>query len=155
LQPPQAAVRPEFPANLQARQQQLEIDPHFLGQLVDEVLARSSAPGSAVNQTQATDRGAIARSLMDNLQALSPAARRKLGTYRRADYDQWLVQLGETGTASQILDRLADDRMAELFPDLKGKDLNPRTFGQVWYALAEAQLSVALAQKAAGKPGNR
>jgi hypothetical protein len=35
---------------------------------------------------------------------------------------------------------LANNRFSQLFPDQKGKTLDPKTFGQVWYAIAEEEL---------------
>jgi serine/threonine-protein kinase len=95
----------------------------------------------------------LASGMLDKLETLSASSRQKLGSYRRANYDQWLAELGETGLASSpTLDPLADEKFFQLFPELKGKTLNPRTFGQIWYAIAEDQLGAARAKKATPNP---
>jgi len=95
----------------------------------------------------------IAGDLLTKLESLSPATRRQLGNYRRGNYDQWLVQLGEAGAKnSPRLDALADEKFFQLFPDLRGKPLNPRSFGQLWYAIAEEQLAIARSRQPVTPP---
>ena len=138
---------------LRDRRQQLNIDLPFFTKLVDEVFdAKYPQQARTLNDPEQTrlktEWNTIASSVMDKLATLKPETRPKLGTYRRVNYDRWLVDLGETGAkTSPRLDALADSRFFELFPDQKGKTLNPRTFGQVWYAIADEQLPTAQAQK--------
>jgi serine/threonine protein kinase, bacterial len=159
---PAAAPKPKASPSAEAvsqealrdRRSQLNIALPFFTKLVDEVFdAKYPQPQSRNLDDPAqaklrTEWNTIASNLMDKLATLKPETRPKLGTYRRVNYDQWLAALGETGAkSSPRLDALADSRFFQLFPDQKGKALNPRTFGQVWYAIADEQLTTAKAQK--------
>lgn len=143
---------------LRDRRRELEIDYNFFTQLVDQLfyakypqLQAQQLGAEAQQAALKTEWNAIANSLMERLAQLPPATRRKLGSYRRDDYTAWLAQLGESGTASKTLDPLADARFYQLFPEMQGKPLPPRTFGQIWYAIAEEQLPRAKTQKVSGR----
>jgi serine/threonine-protein kinase len=138
---------------LRDRRRQLNIDFQFFTNLVDEAFyakypqLRSQSLDNPEQAKLRTEWNAIASSIMDKLATLKPETRQKLGSYRRRNYDEWLATLGERGAKkSPRLDALADNRFWQLFPEQKGKALNPRTFGQVWYAIADEQLSAAKAQ---------
>jgi len=150
---PSPSVKAVSQEALRDRRRQLNIDFQFFTNLVDEAFyakypqLRSQSLGNPEQAKLRTEWNAIASSVMDKLATLKPESRQKLGSYRRRNYDQWLATLGETGAKkSPRLDALADGRFWQLFPDQKGKALNPRTFGQVWYAIADEQLSAAKAQ---------
>lgn len=139
---------------LRDRRRQLNINFQFFTNLVDEVFyaqypqLRSRPLDDPEQAKRRTEWNAIASSTMAQLATLKPETRQQLGNYRRSNYDQWLAALGEAGAKnSPQLDALADSRFFKLFPDQKGKALNPRTFGQVWYAIADEQLATAKAQK--------
>jgi hypothetical protein len=139
------------PVNKEAirdRRRQLGIDFEFFTNLIDEVFYRQHPllrhrklqDGEADRHLQ-VEWNAIAQSLLDSLETLTPETRQRLGSYRRRDYDQWLQELGEGKLQkSPTLDPLADQRFFQLFPEMNGKPLNRRTFGQVWYAIAEEEL---------------
>ncbi|MBD2020545.1 serine/threonine protein kinase [Leptolyngbya sp. FACHB-36] len=135
---------------LRDRVEKLNLDRSFLTSLVDETFyaknpqLKNRKPDTTQPQAE---WNRTAGDLLEKLETLAPETRQKLGAYRRANYDEWLKQLGETGPSSRTLDQLADDRFFQLFPDLKGQTLNPRTYGQVWYAIAEEQLGAAKTQK--------
>ncbi|MBW4583184.1 MAG: protein kinase [Tildeniella nuda ZEHNDER 1965/U140] len=138
---------------LRDRRRQLNIDFQFFTNLVDEVFyaknpqLRSRKLDDPEQAKLRTEWNTIASNMMDKLATLKPETRSKLGRYRRTNYEQWLVALGEAGAKnSPRLDALADRRFFQLFPDQKGKALNPRVFGQVWYAIADEQLTTAKAQ---------
>lgn len=144
------------PTALRDRRRNLGIDYAFFTGLVDEVFYAQHPDLKDRNLGNGTDQGklqtewnTIANTLMDKLETLTPQTRGRLGTYRRETYDQWLAQLGGN---QQTLDSLADTRFYELFPDLKGKTLNPQTFGQIWYAIAEEQVEAARATPAPSQP---
>lgn len=143
----------QSPEALRDRRRQLNIDFQFFTNLVDEVFyaknpqLRSRKLNDPEQAKLQTEWNTIASSVIDKLATLKPETRSKLGSYRRTNYDQWLVALGEAGArSSPRLDALADSRFFQLFPTQKGKTLNPRTFGQVWYAIADEQLTTAKAQ---------
>ncbi len=142
---------------MRVRRRNLGIDYRFLADFVDEVFYAKhpewrgkKLDNSAGQETMRQEWNAIANSTMDKLQTLPANLRRKLGSYKQVNYEAWLLDLGEVGRSSQTLDALADQRVAELFPALKGQPLNPKTNGQVWYALAEEQLPQA--KQRAAKP---
>jgi len=133
---------------LRDRRRTLGIDYNFFTRLVDEQfyekypqLRSQTLSDEAQQASLKNEWNAIATSLMDRLEKLSPASRGKLGSYSRADYQQWLTELGETGETSKTLDPVADAQFYQLFPELRGKTLSPKTFGQVWYAIAEDQMA--------------
>jgi serine/threonine-protein kinase len=38
------------------------------------------------------------------------------------------------------LNVLVNNRFGQLFPEQKGKTLSPKTFGQIWYAIAQEEI---------------
>lgn len=80
--------------------------------------------------------------LLKQLELLSQQARSGMGTYKRVNYDTW--QDKRTSKLSdRAIETLTDTQFVALFPDQKGKVLNPKTFGQVWYAIAFDQIKQA------------
>jgi serine/threonine-protein kinase len=84
--------------------------------------------------------------LYQGLATLSPEARAAMGTYYRRDYDRWLAPLADLRLSSASVEGLADAYFANHFPDQSSRPLNPRTTGQIWYAIARDQIR-ALRQK--------
>jgi serine/threonine protein kinase, bacterial len=89
---------------------------------------------------QADDR------LNQQLDRLSEEARNGMGTYYRRDYERWFATLAAMKISGPTIDVLADTLLYLRFPELQGKTLNPRTLGQLWYAIARDQIT-ALHQK--------
>jgi serine/threonine-protein kinase len=151
----QEALAPNAGGSLRDRLRKLEVDNQVFTNLTDEVFYAKYPQYKNQKGGGKTDQGKTrwnetASNLMDKLETLSPESRKKIGAYQRTDYDQWLMALGEAGAKdSPTLDALADGRFFKWFPDQKGKQLNPRTMGQVWYAIAADQLDAAKAKKAA------
>jgi serine/threonine protein kinase, bacterial len=75
------------------------------------------------------------------LNDLSEEARRELGTYNRRSYDRWFATLASRKISQPTVDILADTAFYLRFPPLQGKTLNPRSFGQLWYAIARDQIT--------------
>jgi serine/threonine protein kinase, bacterial len=75
------------------------------------------------------------------LNQLSEEARRELGSYNRRSYDRWLATLASRKISQPTVDILADTAFYIRFPMLQAKTLNPRTFGQLWYAIARDQIT--------------
>lgn len=75
------------------------------------------------------------------LMSLSDEAVRGMGTYRRVNYEAWLLKARQSGVSVRAIEMLADARFVSWFPSQKGKRLNPRTLGQVWYAIARDQMN--------------
>lgn len=160
--PNQSPGRTVAPEALRDRLGQVGIDLQFFTTLVNEMFytrypqLQAQGPGSDAQQSQyKTEWNTTANGLLDKLAGLPPETLRKLGTYRRVNYDQWLSDLGEAGAPkSRVLDPLADQKFYQLFPEMQGKPLNPRTFGQIWYAIAEEQLSTAKGQRPVRAPSS-
>jgi hypothetical protein len=75
------------------------------------------------------------------LHSLSEEARRELGSYYRRNYDRWFATLAARKISQPTVDILADTAFYLRFPMLQGQTLNPRTFGQLWYAIARDQIT--------------
>ncbi|MBE9030032.1 hypothetical protein IQ266_09860 [filamentous cyanobacterium LEGE 11480] len=80
------------------------------------------------------------------LKQLSEAARREMGGYYRQNYDRWFATLATKKISQPTVDILTDTSFYMRFPSLQKKSLNPRTFGQIWYAIARDHIT-ALNQK--------
>jgi serine/threonine-protein kinase len=91
----------------------------------------------------ATDRGlrrewnATAEKLLNKLEPLSQESRDRLGRYKPEDYDQWVMDLERQHLSRPTFAQLVDAKFYRLFPEQKERYLDPDTFGQVWYAIAE------------------
>lgn len=141
-----AGTTPTTAGNLSDRQQQSGIEMQFLSDLTDELFygKHPDLNGQKLTPEQTdlqADWTAIANDMLTKLEGLSPEVRRKLGSYQREDYDRWTAPGSGASLNSRELNVLVNNRFGELFPDQKGKTLNPKTFGQVWYALAEEELN--------------
>jgi serine/threonine protein kinase len=81
-------------------------------------------------------------SLLKRLEGLSQEARRGLGTYKRVNYTAWLSKRS-SDLSDRAIETLSDAQFVAFFPDQKGRILNPKTFGQVWYAIAFDRIKIA------------
>lgn len=89
---------------------------------------------------------AIAEDLLDRLDQdnIRPPARRRLGSYSLRDYQTWeqKASLGQlSGYTIEQLNKQTDRKFERLFPELRGEEPNPKTFGQIWYAIAADKVS--------------
>lgn len=122
------------------------IDSQFLSDLTDELFytKHPDLQGQKLTEDQKdlqNEWKAISSDVESKLSGLSPEVLSKLGSYDRAAYERWTAPDSGASLNSRELNVLVNNRFAELFPDQKGKSLNPKTFGQVWYALAEEELN--------------
>jgi serine/threonine protein kinase len=136
---------------IQTQLQTLNIPtPIFVGTVDELTHDRLSNPSS--------DRAAIeqrwnhnAVTLIKKLETLDLQARQGMGTYRRTSYDRWLATAQTSlQTATQTpthplhpatANWITDQKFFTWFPEQKGRQLNPRQLGQVWYAIAQQQLA--------------
>lgn len=123
-----------------------EMDSQFLSDLTDELFyaKHPDLVGQKLGDDQKdlqNEWNAISSDVASKLNNLSPQVLSKLGRYERSDYDRWTAPGSGASLNSRELNVLVNNRFAKLFPDQKGKSLNPKTFGQVWYALAEEELN--------------
>lgn len=111
------------PETIAQRSKRLKVSQELLTQLLEET---SHTP----------------EALLKQLELLSQQARSGMGTYKRVNYDAWQAKRA-SNLSDRAIEILADAQFVALFPDQKGKILNPKTFGQVWYAIAFDQIKQA------------
>ncbi len=133
------AITPELPDDVKTQLKSLQIPEAWFASTVDEMLDQ---PGISPND----DRWkTTSKSLIQALEKITPEARQNIGSYRRSDFDQWLTQAAtKSGTSrpvsSKQVEAQTDEQFFALLPDRKGKALNPRQLGQIWYAIARQTL---------------
>jgi len=98
---PTATNTPIDPASLRERRRKIGTDYQYFTNLVDEVFYAKNPQAAQRKLGNDPEQGnlrnewnAIASTLLDKLETLPPEARRRLGTYRRVNYEQWLIELG-------------------------------------------------------------
>jgi len=152
---PLSTPRPEDPGTkvtatlndvLKKRRRELGINYNFFVDLVDEAfymkhpnLQSQKISGGPEQKDLKQDWEKIAFALMNQLEKLPSENRQKLGSYSQKDYANWSGQLSEEGR--KRLGLITDTRFFELFPEMSGTALKPKTFGQIWYAIAEEKLA--------------
>lgn len=122
-----------------------DIPPPFLAALTDEVFyaKHPDLQGKKLGEEQIDLRQEwtnLSIEVNTKLASLSAETRSKLGSYQRSDYERWIAPGNGASVNGRELNVLANNRFGQLFPDQKGKTLDPKTFGQVWYAIAEEEL---------------
>jgi len=120
-----ALLSPEIQTQLRS----LQVSEDWFIKTVDELVDQ---PGRSPADAQWQTTG---KTLLQVLEKLTPEARQGIGSYRRSVFDRWLTQAAKPMTSKQ-LEAQTDQQFFVLFPDRKGKTLNPRQLGQVWYAIA-------------------
>ncbi|MBU7586105.1 MAG: serine/threonine protein kinase [Nostoc sp. TH1S01] len=139
--------------DVMARRQELEISEVFFIRMVDTLFYSQKPEMQGRTITSKSEDKAlrdewlnIADDLLDKLEQaeLSPAARRKLGSYTQKDYERWRQQArtGKLGdyTMSQ-LNRETNQKFEELFPGKQREKQQQQTYGQIWYAIAADKVS--------------
>lgn len=133
---------------LRDRRKQLGISFNLFTDLVDELFYAQHPQLQSRNldsQPEAArfraEWNALAETVLQKLANLSQDARRDLGRYNRANYNAWVTAANQLNVSGRSLSALTDARFVYWFPDQQGKPLNPRKFGQVWYAIARDQVS--------------
>lgn len=109
---------PEVKRSQPKKQIELTIDHDLFSQLVNHV------PSEIV---------------LEKLSLLSSDAQKRMGSYKRATYNTWLVAAKQRNVSSRSLETLTDAQLVAWFPQLQGKKLEAKTWGQVWYAIAQDQ----------------
>jgi tRNA A-37 threonylcarbamoyl transferase component Bud32 len=126
---PTATVTDAQVAGLVRRRQALKINSRFFNTTVNEAfyqkhpkLNRRSLKPTPEDADLRTDWYNIAEDLLNKLATLSPEARLKLGTYSKSNRNK--------------LEKESDRKFYQWFPQMRGKKLNPNTYGQIWEAIA-------------------
>jgi serine/threonine protein kinase, bacterial len=126
---------PPLPDELKTQLRSLQVPDSWFAASVDEMLGQSGV--SPEDDRWKTN----AKQLVQALEKLTPEARQNIGSYRRADFDNWLTQGSSKASptkpvSSKQIEAQTDEQFFVLLPDRKGKALNPRQLGQIWYAIA-------------------
>ncbi len=129
---------PPLPEALKTQLRSLQVSENWFATSLDELLGQSGI-------SPEDDRWkASSKTLIEALEKLTPEARQTIGSYRRTDFDQWLTQANAKSPTKPIsskqIEAQTDEQFFALLPDRKGKALNPRQLGQVWYAIARQVL---------------
>ncbi len=135
------------------RRQRLGISALFFNRTVNEIFytqnpqARGrTLTGSAEDESLRKKWQKVAQDLLDKLEKanLSTQTRQKLGSYTNQDYQSWQQQAkaGELGNYTiEDLNRDTNSKFDRLFPGERQGNLQQQTFGQIWYALANEEVS--------------
>ena len=135
------------------QRQQLQIPELFFNRTVNQIFytqnpdARGrTLSNSREDETLRKKWYGIAKNLLDKLEQanLSTQTRQKLGSYSGRDYETWERQArsGEFGNYTiEDLNRDTNRKFDKLFPGERQGNLQQQTFGQIWYALADEEVS--------------
>jgi hypothetical protein len=118
-----------LPTDIKTQLQQLQVPEHWFALTIDELLGQS---GISPEDSRWKDN---AKNLIQALEKLNLESRQGIGSYRRSDFDSWLTKANKP---AKSVEAQTDQQFFVLFPDRKGKPLNPRQLGQVWYAMARS-----------------
>jgi serine/threonine protein kinase, bacterial len=75
------------------------------------------------------------------LAKLSQESQQGLGSYKRTKYNTWLTKAKQKNMSERSLEVLTDAQFVNWFPRKRGKSLDAKTWGQVWYAIAQDQVN--------------
>lgn len=135
------------------RRQALQIREAFFIGLVDDLFHREhpelngrSLKPDGKDAALRNDWFTIAEQMLDKLEQaeLTPAVRRRLGSYSEKHYASWQQQANQGklgGYTSEELTRETNQKFYRLFPQERGKKLKLNTFGQIWYAIAAERVN--------------
>jgi len=149
---PSAAVTDAQIDEMVNRRQALKVTSRFFNLTVNEAFHQQhpELKGRRIERDRQDDAlradwYKIANDLLNKLENnLTAQARSKLGNYSKNNRALWQAKAarGELGsyTFKQLIEQ-TDRQFYQLFPRQKGKTPNPKTYGQIWYALAEVRVS--------------
>jgi serine/threonine-protein kinase len=135
------------------RRQALEIQEGFFNLAVNELFYTENPEAQGRNLTSnaedeplRTEWYSTAEEFIDTLDSakLSANARQRLGSYSQRDFDNWTrkAQAGELGDYTiEQLTQDTDKKFKQLFAEQSSGNLNQKTFGQIWYAIAADKVS--------------
>jgi len=138
---------PSTPPQPDSQSDRGAVSPQFLAKLADELFYANHPElggkplGEEADPALREEWKTLYDEVAGKVSQLPPAVQQKLGRYQRADYDRWLAPASGASLNERELNVLVNRRFGQLFPAQKGKTLNPATFGQVWYAIADEELN--------------
>jgi serine/threonine protein kinase len=139
--------------NVLNRQQELGIPNGFFYSTVNEIFYTKNPEAKGRTLTDSPEDAALrkqwfagAEELLNKLEQanLSEESRQRLGSYSGQDYETWRRQAlaGELGDYTiDKLNQQTNLKFDRLFPGERRGKLNQQTFGQIWYAIAQEQVS--------------
>jgi serine/threonine-protein kinase len=144
-----SAAEQERKASIQTQRQQLGINESFLVSLTDASFYRQYPEQEGRALTDAPDDAewrsrwdAIALEWLDALEnTLSAQARGNLGSYDETDLAEWRQAVSQLYVSSLALYDLADAKFFQKFPDRRGTNFINQPIGQIWYGLADDELT--------------
>lgn len=131
---------------LRDRRRNLGVDYNFYVKLVDEAFyaqypERQSPLTNEPADAEWRDRwDGLADNLLSQLEAISPEARARLGSYNDADIKHRKEEVNKLHLSSRSLNDLADAKFFYLFPEQRGKEFRNKRIWQVWQAIATEQV---------------
>ena len=140
---------------LKARREQLGIDYNFYIKLVNQRFweKNPSLQGRTLSEEpqdadlrEQWDR--TASELLNKLSQMSSDARRRLGTFTRADRDRWKVRVNNINVGSRSVYDLADAEFFSEFPEQKGKNFLNKPVGQAWHGFVFDKVNAVFARSA-------
>ncbi|MBW4417891.1 MAG: hypothetical protein KME13_01530 [Myxacorys californica WJT36-NPBG1] len=138
--PPAATPSPSQPSKAPPRT--VAVSPDLLEQLVNEIFSiKYPQLKDKLNTEKPPEWNAISTRLTNSLEQLSQESQIGMGNYNRASYNTWLLELQSLKVTDQSIEVLTDAKFLYSFPELERKQMNPRTLGQVWYAIAQNQIN--------------
>jgi serine/threonine protein kinase, bacterial len=131
------------------RRQQLGINETFLANLVNALfytkhpnLAGQKLGAGEADAGLRQDWDEMALQTLNQLEALSPEARSRLGQYTNADVRDRQQTAAQLNVSGRALNDLTDAQFFHAFPDqARGEKLLSKAIGQVWQAIATDQLN--------------
>ena len=140
---------------LLARQQQLGINENFYVNLVNQVFLEKNPTLQGRTLTDETSDHSLreqsdttAKELLEKMALLSTDARRRLGTYSKADRERWKVRANSLKVSSRVLYDLGDAPFFLQFPGQKGKEFINQPIGQIWHGFVADKLKAIIAKTA-------
>jgi serine/threonine-protein kinase len=130
------------------RRQALEVSEVYFNDTVNDIFYRRNPRYLGRSLSQRKEDKPLrdewqksAEQLLDGIERanLSRAARRRLGKYSERDGVRWrgLASNGQLGNYTPAkLTTETDKKFAQVFSDVETSNLNDRTLGQIWYAIA-------------------
>ncbi len=143
---------------LKNRRQELGVDFNFYLSLVNQVFwdNNPSQQGRTLTTEKSDDAlrakwDETAAELLEKLADMSSKARKRLGTFTKAERIGWRSKINEVNVGSRSLSDLADAAFFRQFPEQRGKEFIDQPIGQVWQGYASDKVDAIVSGSATGR----
>jgi serine/threonine protein kinase len=138
--------------NVVVRRQELEIPEAFFNRTVNNIfytkkpeLQGRSLTSNPEDEPLRKEWASIGQDLLNKLeqQKFSSQVRQRLGSYSGNDYEVWQRKAAAGNFGKYTIEQLNSDtnrKFDNLFPGVRRGRLNQQTYGQIWYAIAAAEV---------------